>query len=647
MPRFPALEAAGPAPRAAPHAAAVHARRARRSRRRSSTGASPRRSTSSSSTCPGLFDRAGVYGERGEDYPDNALRFAVLSRAAAELVRQRAAAGARSTSCTATTGPRRSCPTYLRALAAETPALAATRTVLTIHNVAHQGVFPKDALPSLGLGWDALPRRRHRVLRRHQPAQAGHRHGRRGDDREPHVRARDPDARARREARRRAARRAATRSSASSTASTTRCGTRRPTPRSPPATTPRTSPNKARCKGALQKELGLPIDAARAARRERRAHGRAEGDRPRRRGAAEAPARRPTRRSSSRATATPALVAAIEDAVAKVARARGVRARGERGARAPHLRRGRPRPRAEPVRAVRPRADVRAALRRAAGRARDGRARRHHRRLRREARDGHRVPLRRRRPPTRSSARPSGPSPRATLPRWPALVRRVMRLDRGWERPARRYEQLYRVARGAQLSSAHARTRRSAASTARSARASHDARSATRATTTAGAARRGTPGRRRRARRASRRRAPAAATGAIDASARHAHDHQSDTGASRKVARAERDGRAAPFTLKRTTRGAREVVHHADGRRDRQERRRRTTALELLRPRLAQPRVRPALDHAPEERARRRRRAPCSERRPARAGATHRREDAQRPARRCERGPATFRSRVA
>jgi starch synthase len=30
-----------------------------------------------------------------------------------------------------------------------------------------------------------------------------------------------------------------------------------------------------------------------------------------------------------------------------------------------------------------------------------------------------------------------------TLPRWPALVRRVMRLDRGWEGPARRYEQTY------------------------------------------------------------------------------------------------------------------------------------------------------------------------------------------------------------
>ena len=32
-------------------------------------------------------------------------------------------------------------------------------------------------------------------------------------------------------------------------------------------------------------------------------------------------------------------------------------------------------------------------------------------------------------------------------PRWDALVRRVMRLDRGWERPARRYEQLYRALR--------------------------------------------------------------------------------------------------------------------------------------------------------------------------------------------------------
>src|SRR5439155_2596448 len=43
---------------------------------------------------PGLYDREGVYGEGGVDYPDNARRFAVFARAAAELVRQRAQAGA-------------------------------------------------------------------------------------------------------------------------------------------------------------------------------------------------------------------------------------------------------------------------------------------------------------------------------------------------------------------------------------------------------------------------------------------------------------------------------------------------------------------------------------------------------------------------
>ena len=45
-------------------------------------------------------------------------------------------------------------PTYLKALTAETPALAATKSVLTIHNAAHQGVFPKDTLPTIGLSWD-------------------------------------------------------------------------------------------------------------------------------------------------------------------------------------------------------------------------------------------------------------------------------------------------------------------------------------------------------------------------------------------------------------------------------------------------------------------------------------------------------------
>ena len=105
---------------------------------------------------PGLFDRAGVYGERGEDYPDNALRFAVLSRAAAELVRQRVGGGRSVDVVHCNDWATALVPTYIRDLAADVPALAAVRSVLTIHNVVHQGSFPKEMLPSLGIGWDAF-----------------------------------------------------------------------------------------------------------------------------------------------------------------------------------------------------------------------------------------------------------------------------------------------------------------------------------------------------------------------------------------------------------------------------------------------------------------------------------------------------------
>ncbi len=37
--------------------------------------------------CPPLFDRDGLYGEGGKDYPDNHIRFAVFCRAALNVVR--------------------------------------------------------------------------------------------------------------------------------------------------------------------------------------------------------------------------------------------------------------------------------------------------------------------------------------------------------------------------------------------------------------------------------------------------------------------------------------------------------------------------------------------------------------------------------
>ncbi len=100
---------------------------------------------------PGLYDRPGVYGERGEDYADNAFRFAVLSRAAAEIAAQRARSGAPFDIVHAHDWPTALAPAYLREVLPED---AKTRTVLTLQNVAHQGVFPKESVPELGFGWD-------------------------------------------------------------------------------------------------------------------------------------------------------------------------------------------------------------------------------------------------------------------------------------------------------------------------------------------------------------------------------------------------------------------------------------------------------------------------------------------------------------
>jgi starch synthase len=97
-----------------------------------------------------LFARPGVYGERGEEYPDNAVRFAVLSRAAAEIALARQEAGQPFDVVHVHDWPTALTPTYLR----ERKVMA--KTVLTIHNLAHQGVFPKEELPKLGLSWDVF-----------------------------------------------------------------------------------------------------------------------------------------------------------------------------------------------------------------------------------------------------------------------------------------------------------------------------------------------------------------------------------------------------------------------------------------------------------------------------------------------------------
>jgi starch synthase len=96
---------------------------------------------------PALYDRPALYGERG-DYPDNARRFATLAVGA---LTEAQAAGFDPDVVHAHDWQTGLTPLALRrAFAGVFPR---ARSVFTIHNLAYQGGFRKDALPELGIPW--------------------------------------------------------------------------------------------------------------------------------------------------------------------------------------------------------------------------------------------------------------------------------------------------------------------------------------------------------------------------------------------------------------------------------------------------------------------------------------------------------------
>ncbi len=94
------------------------------------------------------FDREGVYGDDSGDYADNAQRFARFSGAAVELVKDRARAGQPPAIVHAHDWPTALVPYFSSKLDGAPP------TVLTLHNLAHQGVVPRELAPALGLSPD-------------------------------------------------------------------------------------------------------------------------------------------------------------------------------------------------------------------------------------------------------------------------------------------------------------------------------------------------------------------------------------------------------------------------------------------------------------------------------------------------------------
>lgn len=102
---------------------------------------------------PSLYDRDSLYASGGVDYPDNARRFAVLSRAALELSMRN---GSGPTVVHAHDWQAGLAPVYLDTVYKSHPILGRPASVFTIHNMAYQGSFEPDWLPRLDLPWSLL-----------------------------------------------------------------------------------------------------------------------------------------------------------------------------------------------------------------------------------------------------------------------------------------------------------------------------------------------------------------------------------------------------------------------------------------------------------------------------------------------------------
>ncbi len=96
---------------------------------------------------PALFDRAGLYGDADGDFPDNHIRFAVLSKAALEVSRRLFPADL----IHCHDWQASLAPAYLKDPRITDPHFLGIRTLLTIHNLGYQGVFPRRAFRDLGL----------------------------------------------------------------------------------------------------------------------------------------------------------------------------------------------------------------------------------------------------------------------------------------------------------------------------------------------------------------------------------------------------------------------------------------------------------------------------------------------------------------
>ncbi len=96
---------------------------------------------------PAYFDRPQLYGESGQDYPDNPERFSELSRAAIEVAKH--VWPADLIHCHDWQAAL--VPVLLRTQYAEDPVVGNLPVVLTIHNMGYHGLFASEVLARAGI----------------------------------------------------------------------------------------------------------------------------------------------------------------------------------------------------------------------------------------------------------------------------------------------------------------------------------------------------------------------------------------------------------------------------------------------------------------------------------------------------------------
>jgi starch synthase len=97
--------------------------------------------------CPELFDRDGLYGSGGADFPDNHIRFAVFSMAALNVARHLF----RPQIIHCHDWQSALAPVYIHQFFRGDPTFLGARLLFTIHNLGYQGIFPASVLPEIGV----------------------------------------------------------------------------------------------------------------------------------------------------------------------------------------------------------------------------------------------------------------------------------------------------------------------------------------------------------------------------------------------------------------------------------------------------------------------------------------------------------------